>query len=792
MAPSTTSPSQFKTVKREPRSAGNSREPTPTMTRPKMKDDAQLATSFKKDLTEIRTLVTCTICDQLLYEPYTLGCGHTYCYSCMCSWFTTNRRKKTCPECRARVTIIPAPNFLIKQMVEQVFTKRQELMPADETIQQHVTRRAEEIATVETDRNGLEGLFKGLFKTRQARLMVDEADGGIVRCPGCGHEHTGGPECIYCGLGIEGPYGFSDAEDDLGLDELDDVEIDFDEDDDLDSEIGAEFYLQHGPHFHHGHFGAPFLDVAARNPVPPHLAHLHHHRHHNRFHEHNPALLSGSEDLSSDIGDNDSESVDSDDSLNDFVVQDDAPSNRPANGGSPGLESNNAISLISDDESDEGGAISNRRPRHRARARMSPIDISSETPSEAADSLDGHQELEPTSAERFRSPSVLTVTDTDTNASEADGQAEFLRRNGWSPLEHGDDSDAEGPILPYGHQRRYGSLDTSDEDDSDDDSDTGTETAENAHTDEDARFRDSLSQTPVPLEDRYQSHIQAGTNFFHGHPYEHQEEDPDNESDMHSVTDYDGDTDMTPASPQSRDSRSVSANPYFNNRSLSRDFEDNFGDQTPRGERGMSINTTESSQSGSGYDGFNQYDDEEEERSRLAQRLRQLRNEASEQENARLQQQLNQLRNIHRPAQNLGPSNSLRQVEDESSDSSPRPAGRRSRRPQVAASVQQQFNPQLSNMFVEHRAATVRGSQENPISFEEWDEPKSEPSEQEVFLVEPAASRNSNSARSMTAYRHMSARRVDPLRSSRSPSSTRVISSSQRNNRLPRQYSRRG
>lgn len=42
---------------------------------------SQLATVFKSDLTNIRNLVTCSICDQLLYEPWTLGCGHTYCYS---------------------------------------------------------------------------------------------------------------------------------------------------------------------------------------------------------------------------------------------------------------------------------------------------------------------------------------------------------------------------------------------------------------------------------------------------------------------------------------------------------------------------------------------------------------------------------------------------------------------------------------------------------------------------------------------------------------------------------------
>lgn len=39
------------------------------------------AAIFQTDLEHMRNLVTCSICDQLLYEPFTIQCGHTYCYS---------------------------------------------------------------------------------------------------------------------------------------------------------------------------------------------------------------------------------------------------------------------------------------------------------------------------------------------------------------------------------------------------------------------------------------------------------------------------------------------------------------------------------------------------------------------------------------------------------------------------------------------------------------------------------------------------------------------------------------
>lgn len=36
---------------------------------------------LKADFDDFRNLATCKICIRLLYEPYILSCGHTYCYS---------------------------------------------------------------------------------------------------------------------------------------------------------------------------------------------------------------------------------------------------------------------------------------------------------------------------------------------------------------------------------------------------------------------------------------------------------------------------------------------------------------------------------------------------------------------------------------------------------------------------------------------------------------------------------------------------------------------------------------
>ena len=66
------------------------------------------------DLEDLRTLITCRVCIRPLYEPYTISCGHTFCYSCLRQWFDRDRLQKTCPDCRTMVVQQPAPAYLVR------------------------------------------------------------------------------------------------------------------------------------------------------------------------------------------------------------------------------------------------------------------------------------------------------------------------------------------------------------------------------------------------------------------------------------------------------------------------------------------------------------------------------------------------------------------------------------------------------------------------------------------------------------------------------------------------------
>jgi hypothetical protein len=115
--------------------------------------------------------------------------------------------------------------------------------------------------------------------------------------------------------------------------------------------------------------------------------------------------------------------------------------------------------------------------------------------------------------------------------------------------------------------------------------------------------------------------------------------------------------------------------------------------------------------------------------------------------------------------ENLGPTTQMYDPEDDSSDSSIRPPPTRIRR-------QLHLNPQVQQYFAEHQQS-IRGVHAHEATgFDDG-----------VRRTEPGSR-----TRRMNSYRHRPARRADPLRSSRSPSANRVISSSIRTGRVPRQY----
>ncbi|WEW61280.1 E3 ubiquitin ligase [Emydomyces testavorans] len=144
--------------------------------------------TFQKDIEDLRNLIYCGVCVRPLYEPFTLGCGHTFCYG-------------------------------IRNIV-QIFISRPELLEKNETTAEHMTNQLQETERIDSDKKNADpetgGLFQGCFKNIVIPGMPirDLAD-GVDRCPECAWELEDG-DCIRCGYARD---GWGDEDDYHGSDD---------------------------------------------------------------------------------------------------------------------------------------------------------------------------------------------------------------------------------------------------------------------------------------------------------------------------------------------------------------------------------------------------------------------------------------------------------------------------------------------------------------------------------------------------------------------------------------------
>ncbi|XP_078717981.1 bifunctional apoptosis regulator isoform X2 [Lampetra fluviatilis] len=67
--------------------------------------------------------MACHCCYELLLDPTTLTCGHSFCRHCLALWWNSSRRAE-CPECRQMWQGFPRTNIVLRGAIEKLFPEQ--------------------------------------------------------------------------------------------------------------------------------------------------------------------------------------------------------------------------------------------------------------------------------------------------------------------------------------------------------------------------------------------------------------------------------------------------------------------------------------------------------------------------------------------------------------------------------------------------------------------------------------------------------------------------------------------
>ncbi|KAI9009577.1 hypothetical protein BC832DRAFT_375544 [Gaertneriomyces semiglobifer] len=164
-------------------------------------------------LAALESHLSCAICTTYFVCPFTLQCGHTFCYNCISAWFDNlqqNEKALRCPTCRADIRLRPHRELVLDRLVEEYL--------GDLCDQESI----ELMENVRTTREALGSMRDPPFHRHMPNNFGNEAlldaEDGVTRCTRCNWEIYNG-QCQGCGFVYDDPRDesvYSGSDDELG------------------------------------------------------------------------------------------------------------------------------------------------------------------------------------------------------------------------------------------------------------------------------------------------------------------------------------------------------------------------------------------------------------------------------------------------------------------------------------------------------------------------------------------------------------------------------------------------
>ncbi|KAJ9090975.1 hypothetical protein QFC19_009321 [Naganishia cerealis] len=176
-------------------------------------------------IAQAQRTVECAVCSEIMHVPFLASCGHSFCYGCLCSWFTN---KVNCPTCRQNLEHPPILNVQLQEISHSISDGLIALGKDAATIKD---QRDEATASYKHD-STRKKLFGDAFES--ALTLIDRSD-GVPRCGNC-HWEAHGSRCLFCGAQFRVPRDddYFDSDDGDAYNEDDEEIVIHGQDEDLD------------------------------------------------------------------------------------------------------------------------------------------------------------------------------------------------------------------------------------------------------------------------------------------------------------------------------------------------------------------------------------------------------------------------------------------------------------------------------------------------------------------------------------------------------------------------------